>query len=408
MGDKLERFFIPALVGLAPFIFALVTWKAGTLSVPQNILLYSAGPVFVTELCVIAFALREGMVRFIRDDPIPRLATAAIVAWVAVGAGTSLLAAPGEGIAVRWTLHWIVHLLFGFSLAYLCLRQVRIRDLVVFYLVGFLLFTCVFVVFAVTYWNQPIDWVRLLPGAMHIRHVGIFAAAMTGMSIGALTAARSRASAFAVFATTVIGFTLGVWTGSRGMVLSVVGATIAGAILIPAMRKVKIMGAAAVALAAAVSIASWIPVPNDFMMGVSRAVEATTEREVTTGRVEIWTNVIHAIGRQPLFGYGPGQMPIVAPYGTMGQPHNLILQILLDWGFAGMACVLIVAFFYLRRALPAVHREGQRLAAPFMAMMSLLLLSMIDAAMFHVLPVSIFAACAGMLASAWWGKGQAG
>ena len=392
------------MIGLAPVVFALLTWQAGALSPMQTVVLYSAGPVLVAELCVIVIALREGIFGQLRRNPLPPLAVFALAAWIVIGIGTSLLAAPAEGAAIRWTFHWIVHLLFGVALAYLCLKTVRIRDLVIFYLIGFLMFTCVFLAFVITYWGEPIDWVRRLPGAMHIRHIGIYAAAMTGMSIGAFAAVRSRAGFVAAFAIAVVGFAVGVWTGSRGMVLSVAGATLVGAIFVPAMRSAKVLGAAAVSLAVAIAAVGWLPVPNDFMMGVSRTVEATTEREITTGRVEIWTNVVHAVERHPLFGYGPGQMPLVAPYGTMGQPHNLFLQILLDWGIAGMACVLVAAFFYVRRAVPALRGHGERLAAPFTAMMSLLLLSMIDAAMFHVLPVSIFAACAAMLASVSWGK----
>jgi hypothetical protein len=83
----------------------------------------------------------------------------------------------------------------------------------------------------------------------------------------------------------------------------------------------------------------------------------------------------------------------------MGQPHNLILQILLDWGLAGFACIIVIAFYYVRRAWPELRSRGEELAAPFMGAVSLLLLSMLDAALFHVLPVAIFAACAGMMAA---------
>ena len=68
------------------------------------------------------------------------------------------------------------------------------------------------------------------------------------------------------------------------------------------------------------------------MMGVARTVAATADQELTTGRTQIWENVIHAIFRNPLFGYGPGQMPAVAPCSDMGQAHNLVLEVLLSWG----------------------------------------------------------------------------
>jgi O-antigen ligase len=198
-----------------------------------------------------------------------------------------------------------------------------------------------------------------------------------------------------------MGFALGLWTGSRGMVASVVAAVIAGLVLVPQMRRAKAWAAAAVSLVIAVLAVAWLPTPNAKMMGVSRTVTATTQHEVTTGRVQIWENVIHAIERQPVFGYGPAQMQTVAPYYGLAQPHDLILQVLLDWGFVGLACVLVFSLYYLRRALPAVYRHGDVLAPPFMAMLSILILSLIDAAMYYVLPVAIFAACAGMVAAGW-------
>jgi O-antigen ligase len=194
-----------------------------------------------------------------------------------------------------------------------------------------------------------------------------------------------------------VGFALGLWTGSRGMALSVVAATIVGVALVPEMRRLKAWGGAVLCLLIGLAAVAWLPTPNAKMMGVARTVSATTEHELTTGRTEIWKNVIHAVERHSVFGYGPGQMPAVAPYHSMGQAHNLVLEVLLSWGLVGFVAVLVVVLFYLRRALPAVRQEGDLLAAPFVAMTSILALSMIDAAMFHVLPVSIFAACAGMI-----------
>jgi O-antigen ligase len=400
MRGKADRFVIPALAGFAPAVLALLTWAPYGLTRIQMTVLIDALPVMAVELLAFAVAWREGLFPWLRQNGPPRLGAAALAGWLVVAMATTAFVAPDTIVAIRWTVHWIVHLLFGFAVAFLCSRGLKVRDFVAFYLAGFLVYAIVFLVYVLRYWGQPIDWVHHLPAAVHIRHVGIYAAAMTGMSAGVMAGERGgRVWAFGFVAASV-GFAIGLWTGSRGMALSVIAATVVGVALVPQMRRLRAWGGAALSLVIGLAAVAWLPTPNADMLGVARTVSATTEHEVTTGRTQIWENVIHAIFRNPLFGYGPGQMPFVAPFADMGQAHNLILEVLLSWGLAGFVCVLIAAFFYLRRALPAVHRNGELLAAPFVAAASILALSMIDAAMFHVLPVSIFAACAGMVSSA--------
>jgi O-antigen ligase len=401
MASKADRYFVPALLGFAPALLALLTWSPYGRTLLQRIVIIDSAPVFVVELVAFVIAWREGLFGWLRDHPPPRPAIGAIVLLVAISIGTALFVAPAETAAVRWTVHWIVHLLFGFAIAFLCGRGLQVRDFTLCFLAGFFIFVLIFVAFVLYAWKLPIDWVHDLPGGSHIRHIGIYAAAMTGMSIGVMGSARGRKSWGFAFALATIGFALGLWTGSRGMVMSVVAATVAGMVLVPEMRKAKAWAGTGLSLVIAILAVAWLPVPNGNMMGVARTVAATTQHEATTGRVQIWENVIHAIERQPVFGYGPAQMSVVAHFYTMAQPHNLVLQVLLDWGFAGLACVLVFSFYYLRRALPASHRRGEMLAPPFIAMLSLLALSMIDAAMYHVLPVAIFAACAGMVAAGW-------
>jgi len=399
MGGRADRYFIPALVGVAPAVMALASSRPDAHGMLMSLILVDALPVFVAELVVIVVALREGLIGWLRDNGPPRLAAIALAVWVAIAVGTVALVSPDPFSAGRWTMHWFVHVPFGFAIAFLCSRMLRVRDFTSCFLVGFLLYALVILAFVLRYWGQPINWVRDFAGVTHIRHVGYYAAAMTAVAIAAMAVANCRRSWVLAFAVATTGFAIGLWTGSRGMALSVAGATAAGMLLLPEMRRPGAWGAAIVALCIAIALVAWLPVPNANMMGVARTVTATTEHEVTTGRITIWLNVMHAIARHPVFGYGPGQMTIVAHYNTMAQPHNFILQILLDWGLAGFACFIVMAFYYGLRVWPRLRSASSELAVPFMGAASILLLSMIDASMFYVLPVAIFAACAGMMAA---------
>ena len=135
-------------------------------------------------------------------------------------------------------------------------------------------------------------------------------------------------------------------------------------------------------MAVALAVVSAVPAAPSSMMGLARAVQQTAGGDVTTGRTTIWKNVIGAIRHNPLFGYGDGQMHRVAPYATMGQPHDSILQVTLAWGLVGLACVFVLAFAYARQAIPAVRKEENSVIVPaFISMAAIAILSLYDGAL---------------------------
>jgi O-antigen ligase len=312
---------------------------------------------------------------------------------------TAVAVAPAAGAAAFRTVSWIVHLLFGMSIAFLCDRQFRAGDLTRAYLAGFAALSIAFVIFVFGAFDRQIHWTFDLPAFVHIRHIAIYAAAAGSLAVGLMASAQPRGEWLAAFLLATTGFAISVWTGARGAALSPIAALLAGIVFFPAMRRAKAWGGALLALAVATGIAAALPLPPSDMMGLGRTVEASTTADVTTGRVAMWRLVGDAILERPALGYGEGQMPSVAPFGGMGQPHNLFLQILLAWGVAGLVCVAILGLWFLRKAVPAVRHEAE-LIPPFLAMASLFALSMLDAALYHILPVSIFAASAGMIIGA--------
>ena len=402
MGGKLDRYFIPAVVGFAPVALFLMTWNvAGHRLVPLLLREYSVTEL-VAELFVSAVALREGMVGSwarMRPDRLDRVALGALALLLVIAVATAVLVSPDSVNAALRTGYWFVHLLFGFSIFYLCGRLFMPGDLVRGYVWGFLAFAAAFAIFAATDFHRPIDWTWDLPAVSHIRHIGIYATPIIGLAIGWM-ATRGGSPWLAAFAVAFVGLAVTLWTGSRGPVAALAAAVVAGMVA-PAMRNPKAWGGAVIALALASALVFVLPVPAD-NMGVVRTITATTESgDVGTGRSALWMGVIHAIEHRPVFGFGEGQFTSVAPFGRMGQPHNLVLQLLLAWGAVGLICAGVLAFWFLRRAVPAVRAQERDLLGPFLAMLGLVALSMVDAALYHVLPISIFAACAGMIAARW-------
>jgi len=400
MGGKLERYFVPAIIGLAPLVLFLLNWDAERMSRPMLLLREFTVPVLAVEIATVAIALREGVIGAWRELRPPRLALVALGGLLAIAVTTAVVA-PAPGPAMLRTVFWIVHLLFGFSIAFLCGRLFRESDLLAAYLLGFAAFLLAFAIFAAGAIDRPIHWTWELPSVTHIRHLGIYATPMVGICIGIMATRQRREIWAAAFLIAGCGFALALWTGSRGPVAAIGAALLAGLAFSPAMRRPRAWGGAALSLAAAAAAVAWLPVPAS-NMGALRTVAATTgSTDVTTGRLEMWSRVVGAIERRPAFGYGEGQMTTVAHFGAMAQPHNIVLQLLLAWGVTGLACALVLAFYFLRVALPALRKDEAAVLPPLLAMSALVVLSMLDAALYHVLPLSIFAACAGMIAAEW-------
>lgn len=396
------RHVVPYAIGLAPALLVALTWApSGEMSRLQGLVRGYSLPVVAAELFAILVALREGLLRSILRWRWPRPVAAAIAVLLLVALG-SLFTAPVRSVAATLTLYWIVHLLFALSIAQLCGRVFTVRDLFTAFLAGFALFVAEFFLFL----SQIPDWARFdwtygFMAFSHIRHAGYYLAAMAALGMGAMALARNRGEWAWAWASAAAAFAIALWTGSRGAALAVGGALAAGVLLVPAMRALKSWLGALSAMAAALAVVWVAPAAPSAMMGLTHAVQQTTSGNVSNGRTTIWRNVIEAIGKRPLLGYGEGQMHWVAPFSTMAQPHDFPLQVALAWGLVGLACVAVIAAAYAARALPAARAPGGALAPPFMAMTAIAILSLYDASLYYALPQSIFMACAGAVAAGW-------
>lgn len=400
MGGKVERYFLPAVIGFAPFIQMLLTWAPNGRSHMQSLVQVLYLPIIGAEIFTIVIALREGMIAAMRRWSWQRLPTAALLVLIAVAIVTAITA-PAPDAARWWTFFWLLHLGFGLSVAHLCTGSLGRHDLIAAYMAGFVAFVAGAAVFETRVTDPAFDWIGGWPAVTHIRHLGYYASASTGLGIGLAAVERRPRMLALLFLFCTVGFGFALWTGSRGAVIGVAGAMAVGLLLFPAMRRLIVWAGTALSLATGALIASLLPA-HGILMGVGRTVTQTVDSgDLSTGRTRLWLNVIGAIEKRPIFGYGEDQMSTVAPFGTLGQTHEVILQILLAWGVVGLACVAVLATWFGLRSVPEIRRDESGLLPPIMAMLAIATMAMFDGALFHVLPVSIFAACAGMIASRW-------
>lgn len=407
MGSRVERYFIPAVIGFAPLLLLLLTWAPDGPTSAQAIIKGIYAPVIGAEIFVIVIAFAQALFGAARRWSWPWLATGAIVVLLTIAIATAIFA-PSPAAARTWTVIWVIHLLFGFSVAHLCGAAFRAGDLVRTYLLGFTLFLIGLVLFAMSVSDPGFDWVRGWPAAGHIRHLGYYIAAMIALCAGIAATERRRGVLVALFLLALCSFAFALWSGSRGVIVGVVGGLIAALVLLPRMRRPVVWIGTGVALLLGGGVAALIPAPDNPILGFARTVTQTVDSgNVTTGRTEIWRGVIDAIRERPLFGYGDAQMSTVAHFYDMQTPHDVVLQIWLAWGVVGLACVAVLAVWFLLRSLPAI-RADSALVPPFVAMLVLAAFSTIDNSLANPMSVSIFAACAGMVASGWRGEARAG
>lgn len=74
----------------------------------------------------------------------------------------------------------------------------------------------------------------------------------------------------------------------------------------------------------------------------------------TSGRIDIWIDTIHYIMHKPLIGYGAESFGVVHSFyngsgSHLVQAHNMILQILIEFGIIGLTIISILIFLQIKK-----------------------------------------------------------
>lgn len=385
-------------IGLAPVVLVLLTWSPVGPEPWMIIARSYALPVLVMEVVAILVALVTGLVETIRRIRLPRPAAVAAAVLVLVMVGTVPFA-PVPGVAATFTAIWVIHIFFALSVLHLTGRFFAPLDLVRSYAIGFALFCTLFFLLLAQVRDPSFSWSYDLPAFSHVRIVGHYAAPVAGLAAGLMALARTRTGWAAAFALATLACALALWTGSRGALIGIAAGLIVGLLFAPPMRRRRAWGGLIASLAVAWLAVSSLPAPAPNMGSVRIVASTVQSQDKTTGRAELWPHVAKAVAKRPIFGHGEGQMYYVAKFFDLFHPHNIILQVLLAWGLVGLACILTLAFYFARACIRIVRSGVDELVPPVIAMAALAVPSLIDGSLFHLLPVSIFAACAGMIGS---------
>ena len=384
-----ESRVLATIVGFAPVFVLALTWdKDGASTQFAREIREYALPILAVEGIIIGVAALTGLFAWLKRAP--RYIVVALAFWFVVAAATALFVAVRRDLSIFLTCIWIVHGLFGASIAFLIKEEkIEPNDLASALLAGFLTYGLAITVFALQV-DHKIHWVTDVPGLGNLRRVAAYATICAGLGLGF---ARSRKDVLAISAVIAALF-IAFWTGARATVPAVAVGILVACIVWPSARGWRIWLVFGVALAAALLLAAIFPVEMEQGTTRYRAITEVGDN----GRLRIWTLTAQAIGQSPIFGYGEGQTALILPHNPaldadfQAHPHNVILQVLMAWGLIGLAALAVVGGWLISLLL-----KGDRVAtAPFgIGACALAAHAMIDGALYDVAPVFVFAAVVG-------------
>ena len=381
------------LVAFSPLLFAIASWNPSGANKPlQAAALAYSLPITAIETALIVYAMLMGWKPASAFNAMPPWARLTLSVLVVVAVSTSAIAVNPVHSSIR-TYQLLIHLLFGFSAWHLFradwagLRS-HVWPLIV---AGTCLYVLAVIAWVIAVQDDPrFDWVRFSFGVVHIRQTGFYSAVGASAAIGLAAIARTRTPYWLAVAAASLMLGMSYWSGTRGALLAVWVAFAAGFIFLPAMRNWRAAGAlvGSAAIGALLSLSHSPPHPAFGLLRISETAAATGADELATGRLGMWKAAVSAILERPLFGYGESQFGAAVPgWSQFNHPHNIFVQILVQWGIIGFICYFSLVAFVAWRVLTIARRGGPDLVPPFLVAGALFTMSLYEGSLYHPYPI---------------------
>lgn len=251
------------------------------------------------------------------------------------------------------------------------------------------------------------DVTHHVPYHANVRHFGYlgFLGAATGAALGARWP-RAAVTGLLLCTAALIGI---VQLGSRGALLSwVVFVLIAGCVVARPWR-VRLIVVGLLATAFALAAAWWLAQSN--LLGAGSLVERAQHGELSgaSGRLALWSDVVSGIAKRPWWGYGPDGHSFLSCCGTYGpyvartvQPHNVVLQLLEEFGLIGTLLMGALAIDVIRRTTSmrqwrTLMRDDSDAGLLLAILLGLLAFGLVDGPFYYPVPLLLAAVLAALL-----------
>lgn len=393
-------YFLPALYAVVPTFGALL-WLIWALVTGQIYETYvSLLSIFQSFVMIWALLLGLSRTKFLKAPAMwERGALLIIVAILVYGFIGPAVDAEHGAIELVLRLFLVV---VAISIAYLISRyDRRMVDAFIWAVIAApLLHFPLLVVLYFGYFDHPnVNWLGGPVGFWHVRLWGMTLAGSLAMAIGFAPQLSQKGMQKQVlyWAAVTLLWAMLFWSGSRAGVLGVCGAyLISLALFWRVMSKTILPFIVTIVIGAGLSVLPGNPLPMYGMFNsLAETVGSATLDGATGGRLTMWRDALSLVAQHPLLGWGFDQYR----FNTFGQfdeaiqPHNIIINLLLDVGIVGTICVVAVVFSYWLKGLLSILRDetaSYKIGA-FTALNALLAISLVDGALYHPDPSTLIA-----------------
>lgn len=282
-----------------------------------------------------------------------------VLAWLIWSTLSLLIALPSYS-AVHGTLsllrqlEYISHIIFVYYLISFFNTQKDIPNSLLLMIPLTALLTGLNLIFAwVTYpeIHHPLLWLDTAPFYMNIRQAGFHCTAAIFVLLPMIQHARSWRSIIPLSTLLIISISFLFWSGSRGPALAAYLTIVLWLLFLllnkkPLKRLIVVTvccSVLAVFLSEQLSVMPW----NGIVAATERSVEAVSVERLSSGRLNLWLFAWEHARSNLVFGSG-AESYFLAKNTPIGfQPHNSILQFLMNWGVPGLVAsfsILLIAF----------------------------------------------------------------
>lgn len=391
-SDRSVDYPLGIILGLVVPLVAAVVYRTYSLSLSPGwveITRQLGAPSVLGEIGIIVYAGRQG---FDLSDILRRLDRStrwALALFVGTFWISSVFVAAMASFSTALCLLYLIHLYTGAAVFYLAARGDFTAHR---FAPGFALGLAVLALIVILHLSLPpadhgpATW-RFgapIPGFISIRLFGAWSGAVLALLVGlAWTADREDGTPQWLYPAIVLAAATTAWTGTRAALLGVIVALGVVAVIDRGGAAPGFWRKALAALVVGTAVGMVTPLENGAGSMLFRANAMQSADSFASGRLELWTRSLAVATHYPWFGSGMGSSWWLVSLGGFHhvQPHNALVQFLLNWGLVPT----VAAVFLIGKAVRQVHRaaRGRRdLLALTMMLDCLLTISMLDG-MFH-------------------------
>lgn len=385
-------FILPVIAGLLFPTYTIRVEPEFLESARQLGLVYLIG-----EMAVVVYARRRGCDFAAIFGEMPKWARIALAIFLATFWVSSAFVSQRMPFSLGLSLGWVVHLLFAASVYHLAgsSRVLDVRNIATGFVAGLValaLFIAVqfAAVPAALFENSAsfvnpgaIDLSSAIPGFISSRLFGSWCGAVLALLTGIAwqhSGERGRHALYLMLALT-LGLTF--WTATRAAVLGWgIGLPLAW-MLVGKPASSTFYTRLPIYLIGAVAIALLVPPYNNDHFTLFRWGGLDSPDVLASGRLTLWANALRVAAEYPLLGSGAGSswwlVEVQGFYHV--QPHNAVVQFLLNWGLVPT----IPALALLAGATWHAHRIARRVREllPVILMLDCLLAMSLFDGMLH-------------------------